>query len=155
MLSVKVDVDKDRTLDRIYSSVLRGKPSPSEAAALEIDYAVEDSFKRLLHPSIENETLRSAKERADIESIRIESIRVFGDNLRQLLMAPPLGQKRVLAIDPGFRTGCKVVCLDAQGALLHNDTIFPHPPRNERTMAMKKISNMVEGHRYRQRYSRP
>ena len=139
VLSVKVDVDKDRTLDRIYSSVLRGKPSPSEAAALEIDYAVEDSFKRLLHPSIENETLRSAKERADIESIR-----VFGDNLRQLLMAPPLGQKRVLAIDPGFRTGCKVVCLDAQGALLHNDTIFPHPPRNERTMAMKKISNMVE-----------
>ncbi len=139
VLSVKVDVDKDRTLDRIYSSVLRGKPSPSEAAALEIDYAVEDSFKRLLHPSIENETLRAAKERADIESIR-----VFGDNLRQLLMAPPLGQKRVLAIDPGFRTGCKVVCLDAQGALLHNDTIFPHPPRNERTMAMKKISNMVE-----------
>lgn len=139
VLSVKVDVDKDRTLDRIYSSVLRGKPSPSDAAALEIDYAVEDSFKRLLHPSIENETLKAAKERADIESIR-----VFGDNLRQLLMAPPLGQKRVLAIDPGFRTGCKVVCLDAQGALLHNDTIFPHPPRNERTMAMKKISNMVE-----------
>ena len=139
VLSVKVDVDKDRTLDRIYSSVLRGKPSPSDAVALEIDYAVEDSFKRLLHPSIENETLKAAKERADIESIR-----VFGDNLRQLLMAPPLGQKRVLAIDPGFRTGCKVVCLDAQGALLHNDTIYPHPPRNERTMAMKKVSNMVE-----------
>ena len=139
VLSVKVDVDKDRTLDRIYSSVLKGKPSPSEQTALEIDYAVEDSFKRLLHPSIENETLHAAKERADIESIR-----VFGDNLRQLLMAPPLGQKRVLAIDPGFRTGCKVVCLDAQGALLHNDTIYPHPPRNERTMAMKKISNMVE-----------
>ena len=119
VLSVKVDVDKDRTLDRIYSSVLRGKPSPSDAVALEIDYAVEDSFKRLLHPSIENETLKAAKERADIESIR-----VFGDNLRQLLMAPPLGQKRVLAIDPGFRTGCKVVCLDAQ-----------------------KISNMVETYR--------
>lgn len=142
VLSVKVDVDKDRTLDRIYSSVLRGKPSPSEAAALEIDYAVEDAFKRLLHPSIENETLRAAKERADIESIK-----VFGENLRDLLMAPPLGQKRVLAIDPGFRTGCKVVCLDAQGALLHNDTIYPHPPRNERTMAMKKISNMVESYK--------
>ena len=139
VLSVKVEVDKDRTLDRIYSSVLRGKPSPSEKTALEIDYAVEDAFKRLLHPSIENETLKAAKEKADIESIR-----VFGENLRQLLMAPPLGQKRVLAIDPGFRTGCKVVCLDAQGALLHNDTIYPHPPRNERTMAMKKISNMVE-----------
>ena len=123
VLSVKVDVDKDRTLDRIYSSVLRGKPSPSDAVALEIDYAVEDSFKRLLHPSIENETLRAAKERADIESIK-----VFGENLREL-------------------TGCKVVCLDAQGALLHNDTIYPHPPRNERTMAMKKISNMVESYK--------
>lgn len=142
VLSVKVDVDKDRILDKIYSFVLRGKPEPSRQAALEIDAAVEDAFKRLLHPSIENETLNAAKEKADIDSIK-----VFGDNLRQLLMAPPLGQKRVLAIDPGFRTGCKVVCLDAQGALLHNDTIYPHPPRNERTMAMKKISNMVETYR--------
>lgn len=142
ILSLKVEVDRERTLDRIYSTVLRGKPDPSEKTALEIDYATEDAFKRLLHPSIENETLKSAKERADLESIK-----VFGENLRQLLMAPPLGQKRVLAIDPGFRTGCKVVCLDAQGALLHNDTIFPHPPQNERTMAVKKISNMVESYR--------
>lgn len=142
ILSLKVDVDKDRTLDRIYSTVLKGKPEPSEKTAWEIDYATEEAFKRLLHPSIENETLKTAKEKADMESIK-----VFGENLRQLLMAPPLGQKRVLAIDPGFRTGCKVVCLDAQGALLHNDTIYPHPPQNERTMAVKKISNMVESYR--------
>ena len=82
------------------------------------------------------------KEKADIEAIK-----VFGENLTQLLMSPPLGQKRVLAIDPGYRTGCKVGCLDAQGALLHNDTIYPHPPQNERTMAMKKISNMVSAYK--------
>lgn len=139
VLSIKVDVDKERTLDRIYSTVMRGKLRPSDKTALEMEYAAEDAFKRLLHPSIENETLKAAKERADMDSIK-----VFGENLAQLLMAPPLGQKRVLAIDPGFRTGCKVVCLDAQGALLHNDTIYPHPPQNERTMAMKKVSNMVE-----------
>ncbi len=142
VLSVKVDVDKERMMDNIYSTVLNGRHHPSDKTALEIDYAVEDAYKRLLHPSIENETIKAAKERADIESIR-----VFGENLRELLMAPPLGQKRVLAIDPGFRTGCKVVCLDAQGELLHNDTIYPHPPKNERTMAMKKISNMVESYR--------
>lgn len=142
ILSVKVEVDRERMLDRIYRAVLKGKPAPSDRTAAEIDMAVEDSFKRLLHPSIENETLHAAKEKADIDSIK-----VFGDNLRQLLMAPPLGQKRVMAIDPGFRTGCKVVCLDSQGALLHNDTIYPHPPRNERTMAMKKISNMAETYR--------
>ncbi len=141
VLSVKVDVDKDRQMDDIYSKVLRSRPRPSDKTALEIDYAVEDAYKRLLHPSIENEVIKAAKERADIESIR-----VFGENLRELLMAPPLGQKRVLAIDPGFRTGCKVVCLDAQGELLHNDTIYPHPPKNERSMAMKKISNMVESY---------
>ncbi|MBO6067812.1 MAG: helix-hairpin-helix domain-containing protein, partial [Bacteroidales bacterium] len=77
----------------------------------------------------------------------IESIKVFGENLRQLLLAPPVGQKRTLAIDPGFRTGCKVVCLDAEGKLLHNDTIYPHPPMNEKTMAMKKISQMVESYK--------
>jgi len=141
VLSIKVDVDADRRMDEIYSMALKGKRHPSEETALQMDYAVEDAYKRLLHPSIENETLKAAKEKADIESIRL-----FGENLRQLLMAPPLGQKRVLAIDPGFRTGCKVVCLDAQGALLHNDTIYPHPPQNERTMAIKKISGMVEAY---------
>lgn len=142
IISVKVDIDSEKAIDMIYDNVIRSKRNPSKEVALQIDYAVEDSYKRLLHPSIENETLKAAKEKADIESIR-----VFGENLRQLLMAPPLGQKRVLAIDPGFRTGCKVVCLDAQGALLHNDTIYPHPPQNERTVAMKKISNMVESYK--------
>ena len=142
ILSVKVDVDGDRALDRIYNLTLKGKRHPSDGVAEQIDMAVEDSYKRLLHPSIENESLKMVKERADVESIK-----VFGENLRQLLMAPPLGQKRVLAIDPGFRTGCKVVCLDAQGALLHNDVIYPHPPVNERTMAMKKISNLVEAYK--------
>jgi uncharacterized protein len=126
----------------VYNLALKGKRRPSDKVAEQIDIAVEDSYKRLLHPSIENETLKAIKERADIESIK-----VFGENLRQLLMAPPLGQKRVLAIDPGFRTGCKVVCLDAQGALLHNDVIYPHPPVNERTMAMKKVSNLVEAYK--------
>lgn len=140
-LSVEVEMDEDRVLDRIYDIVLRRKRNPSDSVAAQIDYAVEDAYKRMLHPSIENETLKGAKERADIESVK-----VFGENLRQLLMAPPLGQKRVLAIDPGFRTGCKVVCLDSQGALLHNDTIYPHPPKNERTMAVKKISDMVEAY---------
>ena len=108
----------------------------------QIDIAVDDSIKRLLHPSIENEALSVAKEKADLESIR-----VFGENLRQLLLAAPVGQKRTLAIDPGFRTGCKVVCLGTNGELLHNDTIYPHPPANEKVMAMKKLSNMVQSYK--------
>lgn len=142
VLSVKVDVDGDRRMDEIYSIVLKDKRRLSRESALQVDYAVEDSYKRLLHPSIENETLKAAKEKADLESIRL-----FGENLRQLLMAPPLGQKRVMAIDPGFRTGCKVVCIDAQGTLLHNDVIYPHPPQNERSAAMKKVSDLVDAYR--------
>ncbi|MFA5714090.1 MAG: helix-hairpin-helix domain-containing protein, partial [Bacteroidales bacterium] len=94
------------------------------------------------HPSIENEVLKIIKERADLESVK-----VFGENLTALLLAPPVGQKRVMAIDPGFRTGCKVVCLGAQGELLHNDTIYPHPPQNERIQAIKKISNLVQSYK--------
>jgi uncharacterized protein len=101
--------------------------------------AFDDAFKRLIEPSISNEVLKEAKEKADIESIRI-----FGENLRQLLLAPPVGQKRVLAIDPGFRTGCKVVCLDEQGDLLHNEAIFPHPPASEKIKAIQAVSSMVE-----------
>ena len=108
----------------------------------QLDMAVEDSYKRLLHPSIENEVIKQAKEKADLASIK-----VFGENLRQLLLASPVGEKRTLAIDPGFRTGCKVVCLGANGELLHNDTIYPHPPANEKVMAMKKISNMVQAYK--------
>ena len=100
--------------------------------------AFDDAFKRLIEPSISNEVLKEAKEKADIESIRI-----FGENLRQLLLAPPVGQKRTLAIDPGFRTGCKVVCLDEQGNLLYNEAIFPHPPVSEKVKSIQTISNLV------------
>jgi uncharacterized protein len=109
------------------------------ASAQQVGMAVTDSYKRLLKPSIETEFAASSKERADREAIRI-----FEENLRQLLLSPPLGQKRIMGIDPGFRTGCKVVCLDEQGNLLHNETIFPHPPQNERQQAMKKIAHLVE-----------
>lgn len=141
-LSVKVDVSQEHALERIGRKVYGGRRRPTDACRRQIDMASEDAYKRLLHPSIENESLASAKEKADIEAIR-----VFGENLRELLLAPPVGQKRTLAIDPGFRTGCKVVCLDAQGTLLHNDTIYPHPPVNEKIAAMKKISNMVEAYK--------
>jgi len=109
------------------------------ASAQQVGMAVADSYKRLLKPSIETEFAASSKERADREAIRI-----FEENLRQLLLSPPLGQKRIMGIDPGFRTGCKVVCLDEQGNLLHNETIFPHSPQNERQQAMKKIAHLVE-----------
>ena len=101
--------------------------------------AFDDAFKRLLEPSITNEVIKDAKEKADIESVRI-----FGENLRQLLLAPPVGQKRVLAIDPGFRTGCKVVCLDEQGNLLHNEAIFPHPPVNDKVKAIQTVSALAQ-----------
>ncbi|MFP4470165.1 MAG: Tex family protein [Bacteroidales bacterium] len=133
---------------------LRVKITPAEEDALEIlqrmfvksngasgDHvweAVKDSWKRLLQPTLETEFRNIAKERADTEAIR-----VFADNLRQLLMAPPLGQKNVLAIDPGFRTGCKIVCLDRQGKLLHNETIYPHPPQNEVKQSINKIEQLV------------
>ena len=117
-------------------------PAGEESTLFQVKMAMEDSYKRLIHPSIENESINAAKEKADTEAIK-----VFADNLSQLLLAPPLGQKRVLAIDPGFRTGCKMVCLDAQGKLLHNDTIYPHPPQNERSQAMKKIVNLVESYK--------
>lgn len=141
MLSVHVEMDSERTVGKIENIVTRDMRNLPPACRSLISSAVKDSYKRLLHPSIENEALRIAKEKADVESIK-----VFGENLRQLLLAAPVGQKRTMAIDPGFRTGCKVVCLDAQGNLLHNDTIYPHPPVNERVMAMKKISNMVQAY---------
>lgn len=108
----------------------------------EILKALKDSFKRLIKPSIDTEFIQKAKAKADKEAIN-----VFASNLRQLLLAAPLGEKRVLAIDPGFRTGCKVVCLDAQGNLLHNETIYPHAPQNEKSIAAKKISKLVEAYK--------
>jgi uncharacterized protein len=102
---------------------------------------LQDAYKRLLKPSIETETGNLSKEKADDEAIR-----VITENLKQLLLAAPLGQKRVLGIDPGFRTGCKVVCLDAQGNLLHNENIYPHPPVNKTGEAASKIRKMVEAY---------
>ncbi len=105
----------------------------------QVEEAVSDAYKRLLKPSIETEFAALSKEKADEEAIR-----VFAENLRQLLLAPPLGQKRVMGIDPGFRTGCKVVCLDAQGTLLHNEAIYPHPPKSEYAQAARKLVKLVE-----------
>jgi uncharacterized protein len=104
--------------------------------------AIADAYKRLLCPSLESETINWKKEQADTEAIK-----VFAENLRQLLLASPLGPKRVLALDPGFRTGCKLVCLDEQGRLLHNETIYPHPPQNERGAAVRKISSLVDAYK--------
>lgn len=142
ILSVKLDADL-QTVKKIVNRLLyNGVKCNTFKLFEQIDIAVEDSIKRLLHPSIENEAIKLAKQKADLDSIK-----VFGENLRQLLLAAPVGEKRTLAIDPGFRTGCKVVCLGANGDLLHNDTIYPHPPANEKVMAMKKISNMVQSYK--------
>ena len=121
-----------QTLQRFF---VKGNNASSDHVRL----AAKDAYKRLLHPSLETEMRNSIKEQADVYAIK-----VFAENLRQLLMLPPLGEKRVLALDPGYRSGCKLVCLSAQGDLLHNETIYPHPPQNERTMAMKKLSTLVE-----------
>ena len=138
-ISLKIDADAEKCGKKIYYDFCQERRYPSSSLAEQLHLAFDDSFKRLLEPSISNEVLKEAKEQADIESIRI-----FGENLRQLLLAPPVGQKRVLAIDPGFRTGCKVVCLDEQGNLLHNEAIFPHPPVNEKVKAIQAVSAMVQ-----------
>ena len=138
-LSIKIDVDPERCGKKLYYDFCQERRYPSAALAEQIRMAIDDSFRRLLEPSISNDIYKEAKEKADIESIRI-----FGENLKQLLLAAPIGQKRTLAIDPGFRTGCKVVCLDEQGNLLHNEAIFPHPPANEKVKAIQSVSAMVQ-----------
>ena len=138
VLSVKFDSDAEKCCKKIYYEYCQAHRYPQRLLAEQINLAVEDSFKRLLEPSVSGEVIREAKEKADIESIRI-----FGENLRQLLLAAPVGQKRTLAIDPGFRTGCKVVCLDAQGNLLHHEAIFPHPPANDKVAAIRAVSSMI------------
>ena len=138
VLSVKIDSDAEKCCKKIYYEYCQAHCYPQRPLAEQINLAVEDSFKRLLEPSVSGEVIREAKEKADIESIRI-----FGENLRQLLLAAPVGQKRTLAIDPGFRTGCKVVCLDAQGNLLHHEAIFPHPPANDKVAAIRAVSSMI------------
>lgn len=138
VLSVRIDSDAEKCCKKIYYEYCQAHRYPQRPLAEQINLAVEDSFKRLLEPSVSGEVIREAKEKADIESIRI-----FGENLRQLLLAAPVGQKRTLAIDPGFRTGCKVVCLDSQGNLLHHEAIFPHPPANDKVAAIRAVSSMI------------
>jgi len=136
-LRLSVDPDEEKAigiLDRIFVKA-------DNDAAVQVQIAIKDSYKRLLQPSMETEMRQLAKQKADDEAIK-----VFAGNLRQLLLAAPLGQKILLAIDPGFRTGCKVVCLDRQGRLLHNETIYPHPPQNEVGPAVSKIRNLVQAY---------
>ena len=135
ILRVSLTIDDDEAVSRLQRNYVRG----SGACQRLVAEAVEDGYKRLLLPSIETEFMNMSKEKADEEAIR-----VFAENLRQLLLSAPLGQKRVMGIDPGFRTGCKVVCLDAQGNLLHHEAIFPHPPVNHRMQATMHVQQMVK-----------
>ena len=137
-IKLKIETDIDETYDLIDELIIKNGNSPSIS---HVQLAIEDSYKRLLNPAISNETLQEAKAKADIKAID-----VFAGNLSQLLLAPPLGEKRILAIDPGFRSGCKIVCLDEKGDLLYNETIYPHQPQNETAMAMKKIKSMVNAY---------
>lgn len=129
--------DKEEALRMMDKALIKNEGD----CAVHIEKAIDDSYKRLLEPAISNEVLQEYKEKADSKAID-----VFAENLRQLLLAPPLGEKRILAIDPGFKTGCKVVCLDEKGDLLHNETIYPHAPQNDTAMAMKKIRSMVNAY---------
>lgn len=138
-LRVDLDTDAEKMGNKIYYDWCQEHGYPLRSNGEEIREAVDDSFKRLLEPSITGEVLREAKEKADAESIGI-----FGENLRQLLLAPPVGQKRVMAIDPGFRTGCKVVCLDSEGNLLEHDVIFPHPPVAKKIDAITKVTDLAD-----------
>jgi len=135
LLKVSISPDDEECTERLERSYVRGNNECSQ----HVKEAVRDAYKRLLKPSIETEFAALSKEKADEEAIR-----VFAGNLRQLLLAPPLGQKRVMGIDPGYRTGCKVVCLDAQGNLLHNETIYPHPPKSEHGISARKLTKLVE-----------
>ena len=137
-VKLKIEVDIDEAYDIIDELILKRQNDTTP----HIQLAIEDSYKRLLLPAIANETLQEAKAKADANSIQ-----VFATNLSQLLLAPPLGEKRILAIDPGYRSGCKVVCLDEKGDLLYNETIYPHAPQNEDAMAMKKIRSMVNSYK--------
>ncbi len=133
-VKTKIEIEKEEALEMIENTLINSQNECADQIAL----AIKDSYKRLLEPAISNEILQEAKTKADQKAIEI-----FAENLRQLLLAPPLGEKRILAIDPGFRSGCKIVCLDEKGDLQYNETIYPHAPQNETGMAMKKIRSMV------------
>ncbi len=137
-IRVKINIDDDRALNKIENKIIRS----NNACMVHIELAIKDAYKRLLLPSLSNEALQIAKEKADESAIH-----VFAKNLKQLLLGSPLGEKRVLAIDPGFRTGCKVVCLDAQGQLKYNETIYPHPPKSDSSGAMKKLSSLADAYK--------
>ena len=137
-LRLSLEPDEQHALDILNSIFIKGRNNSSEI----VSGAVKDSWKRLLSSSMETEFRNISKEKADIEAIN-----VFAENLRQLLLGSPLGEKNVLAIDPGFRTGCKVVCLDRQGNFIHNETIYPHPPQNETAMSIKKILSLVNAYK--------
>lgn len=138
-LQVELDAEQngEEAISFIEQTIIKRQNDTTE----QLQMAVKDSYKRLLEPAISNETLQEAKRKADSKAID-----VFSENLQQLLLAAPLGEKRILAIDPGFRTGCKVVCLDEKGDLLYNETIYPHPPQNDSAIAMKKIRSMVNAY---------
>jgi uncharacterized protein len=136
-IKLNVEVDNEEAIDFIEENILKGRNESTQ----QVKIAIKDSYKRLLEPAISNETLQEAKAKADEKAIE-----VFAGNLGQLLLAPPLGEKRILAIDPGYKSGCKVVCLDEKGDLLYNETIYPHAPQNESGMAMKKIRSMVNAY---------
>ena len=138
ILRLSIMPDEEKALELLDQIFVKADNESAE----QILIAVKDSWKRLLGPAMETEFRNISKEKADEEAIK-----VFADNLRQLLLAPPLGQKRVLAIDPGYRTGCKVVCLDEQGKLLHNETIFPHPPQNQTALSVKKLTSLVNSYK--------
>ena len=141
-IRVKIEIDDERALTKIEDRIIRSPDSYRDACSEQIELAIADAYKRLLLPSLSNEALQIAKEKADESAIN-----VFAKNLKQLLMGSPLGEKRVLAIDPGFRTGCKVVCLDKRGDLKYNETIYPHPPKNDSKGAMKKISSLADAYK--------
>jgi uncharacterized protein len=137
-IRVKIEIDKDRVLQKMEDRIIRSQNECSK----HIQLAIEDSYKRLLFPSLSNEALSIAKEKADDAAIT-----VFAKNLKQLLLSAPLGEKKILAIDPGFRSGCKIVCLNEQGHLIHNENIYPHAPQNQSLEAIKKISSLVDAYK--------
>lgn len=138
-LKINIDADEDKAASKIYYDFCQEHSYPAGPLAEHIKEAARDSYKRLIEPSISGEIIREAKEKADLDSIR-----VFGDNLRQLLLGAPVGQKRTMAIDPGFRNGCKIACLDEQGGLLYHTIIFPHPPQNEKVKSLVAVQQMLE-----------
>lgn len=140
-VKMSIEIDSEGSGEEALEFIENNTIKNNKETAHQLKLAIKDSYKRLLEPAISNETLQEFKTKADAKAIE-----VFAQNLGQLLLAPPLGEKRILAIDPGYRSGCKVVCLDEKGDLLYNETIYPHPPQNENAMAMKKIRSMVNAY---------